>query len=515
MVKNVKDINLFKTNNLEIGLILPYKDTYSVKVICKTAQNFEHVVYKKDFIDVKMYNADFISFYSHLNGTTLWESSKNEIQKLTSDKIDDTLKWSDMSSVWDLPQKPNDPIEIFDVSYDHLDLIEFKQSLSNLDTVEESLLKPMIWSNTRALTWVETEHLWWDNIGTSMTTWTLFSILDLDSSNEIIMNGNDSLGLNYLDSFNSMSESAKLEATLLTVKQLNESFNSFSDFIYYYSPYFTLDDLNNSILKHDIKAVSKKFSSNKMHTVSCLNTDKSVVAKEAIDFGFIGDTPAYFDIYKKSDDSSTVVLTINKITENSNYIEPSFVQNDYFEDSGEELLQTSSITLSGTIQDYLTQLNSSTDELISSFTYSLHQVISDFGDTPITFKISAISKYTDSLINFYIGLNEYTNVIVTPFARPIVKNPSYQNISIVKYAKELPLYSRLFFTTDNCCISGITSTKWSFKNTSAINFKDIYLNSYIVSYLFSVKGSYDISLDVTDKNGITNIVTKTELIKLT
>ena len=112
-------------------------------------------------------------------------------------------------------------------------------------------------------------------------------------------------------------------------------------------------------------------------------------------------------------------------------------------------------------------------------------------------------------------MSNYNDVIVTPFARPIIKNPSYQNVNIVKYSKKLPLYTRLFLTTDNCNVSGVKNIKWAIKNSSAIKFKDIYLNSNIISYLFSVKGSYDISIDVTDKNGNKTNVTKTELIKIT
>ena len=510
--KYVKDINLFNTNNLEIGLILPYKDTYSVKVICKTAQNFEHVVYKKDFIDVKMYNADFISFYSQLNGHVNWLSKKNEVQKNILTEEDLLLKWSDMSSIWDTVQCPNESIGMMEISYDHLDLLEYKQ---NIDQVadEYASLNPLVWSKMKYLTWEESSHLWWDNIGTSVTQWTLFGILDLDSLNEILING-QSVNLNYLEFFNSKDDLDKLEAVLFTVKQLNEQLGAFSDFIYYYEPYYELSDTNNDVLKHDIKAISKKFSSTKQHTIYCQTSGKSTIAKEATDLGFIGDSPAFFDIYKKNAISTSVILTINKVKDSSNYIDNNYVTSNYFDLGGEQLIETASILLTGSIQNYLALLNNSTDSLISSFIYSLHQVKGLYENSAISYKISAISKFTDSQVNYEITLNDWSNVVVTPFARPIVKNPSYQNINIVKYSKELPSYSRLFLTYDNCLTSGIHTTKWTLSNSSVLNFKDIYLNSDLVSYLFTVKGSYDITLDITDKNGNTNNVTKTEFIKI-
>ena len=526
--KYVKNIELFNTNDLEIGIILPYKDTYSVKVICRTSQNFEHVIYKKDFISVDLYNADFIGFYSHLNNPLTWSSSKIETQLLTKENLGNTIQWDSLNSIWDVPQQENDPIEVFDISYDNLDLIEFRQNLKESDINDATSLKPLTWSKTKSLIWDESKHLWWDNIGTSMTTWSVFSLLDLNSSNTLTINNKDSINLNHLNSFNSLSDSYKIIATLNTVKQLNDLDNLFSDFIYYYSPYFDLDDLNNSILKYDIKAVSKKFSSYKTHLIENTALNKKTISRESIDFGFIGDTPAHFEIYKKSDLQTTVNLTINKLMFHNTYtfltyikdgyVENGYVENGYVEnilDYDNNITQSSSITLTGTIQDFLTQLNNSTDSIISSFSYKLHQVKSELNGDLITFKIIAASKFKESNINYKIELSNYNDVIVTPFARPIIKNPSYQNVNIVKYSKKLPLYTRLFLTTDNCNVSGVKNIKWAIKNSSAIKFKDIYLNSNIISYLFSVKGSYDISIDVTDKNGNKTNVTKTELIKIT
>lgn len=508
--KYVKDITLFNTNNLEIGIILPYKDTYSIKVICKTASNFEHIIYKKDFVTVNMFNADFIGFCSQGQNANVWDSKRTDVQTLTKNERNKELSFNEMNSIWDNVQQPNDDIETFQISYDNLDLIEFKQhENSNID--EYAKIEPLRWNKTKSIIWDESEHLWWDNIGTNLVQFDLFSILNLSQTNSIQINDSSELILSNLIGFNSKTVEQKHTALIRTVKDLNEAGNIFNHFIYYYLPHYELDDLNNSTLVYDIRAISKAFSLNRDYVITCNNTQKSIVAKESIDTGFIGDIPAHFDIYKSITDAD-VFLTINRISGNFNYVQDDYIQSGFIEDSG---ITSATIALSGSIQDYLSQLNSSTNEIISSFTYSLHQVKADINSTVISYKISAISKYLDSFVNFEIGLNDWSNVVVTTYARPIVKNPSYQNVKVIKYNRELPLLSRTFFTTDNCFIPGMYSFEWKMSNTSVLNFRDIYLKTNIVSYMFYVKGSYDIELKIVDKNGNENIVNKQEFIKIT
>lgn len=507
--KYVKTLTPFNTPNLEIGVILPYVDTYSVKITYKTAQNFERVILKENFIKVEMYNADFISFYSQADGSNQWDSLRKSVQQNRNEYLDPLLKWSEMNSIWETPQHPNESIEMCDISYDHLDLLEFSQAI-NEDVVDPSSEQsPLIWSNSKYLTWNESDHLLWNNIGTNLISFTVFDFLDLNSANNVLMIGSNDVMLSFLDYFNSKDEAQKLEATLFTVKQLNDLPDSFGDFIYYYEPYYSQGDPVNANLIHEIRAISKKFSSNKNYLI--LSQIKSTFAKEMIGTGYIGDIPAYFDIYKKDTDDFSVTLMINEIMSNTNYISDNYIEDDF----SNEVITSSSISLSGNIANYLDQLNNSSDGLISKFTYSLHEVKESFEDPTLSYKISAISKSFESHINYSITLSDYSNVIVTPFARPIIKNPSYQNVKLIRYTKELPPYSRVFFTHDNCSVAGIANTRWTLRNSSSLNSKDIYLNSDIISYLFRLKGSYDVTLNLTDKNGNTTETNKIELIKIT
>ena len=293
----------------------------------------------------------------------------------------------------------------------------------------------------------------------------------------------------------------KLIHILDTIKQLNILTNSFNNFIYYYAPYFELDDELNNTIKHDIKAISKSHLFNRHFDIININNgiEESTTTKECIDLGWIGDIPSSFEIYKKTSNSTTVNLIVENIEFIGNYIEPGYVDENYF--NLFDIVDTTTISLTGNIEDYVNQLNESTDNIISKFTYSLHGIKrSELDDDVISYKIIAIAKNIVSTGIYNIKFDD-DEVVSTLLSRPIIRNITHQNLRVIKYTQNLPLISTIYFNADNCKIAGIHKYKWNIHNFSELKHKDIYSNSYLFSYTFPNKGTYNIALEIHDKNG--------------
>jgi hypothetical protein len=105
-------------------------------------------------------------------------------------------------------------------------------------------------------------------------------------------------------------------------------------------------------------------------------------------------------------------------------------------------------------------------------------------------------------------------IVGTEYARSLIKNPTWDQVRILKYTKELPLCTVVNFTYDPSKVKGKKNPVWKLVKEGDSNFGDIYYNNRYFSYMFTERGSYTVSLEIEDTNGNKQSVTKKEIIKI-
>lgn len=488
------------------------------------------------------------------------------------------LTWDDYASTWDLPLHPNEPIEMTEISTNSLDSIEFYQTMENpIDNplVDRYAYTWNLIGNQA--TWDDAYHLWWDNTGTRVSMFSIDNIVTstpgptsaifymvtgnnvpqiknkvfnytvgptswdgatasgvgytagnlmyvASNRNVYFHNGTDFYLTNLeMDAivvpYDSTANTASIKKnnTINILETLNNSTINdhplIASFIYYYHEEYD----SNYFLQPHIKAVSKDFDRNHRQIVRFEGPNHEVLgiindanppsaAYNTVYFGYLGDIPAHFEIAK--------------IPNSNGYFTVNYVQ-------GNPVGPTNSYTY--TIPAGITTLSALCNELngptaqslpvIGEFVYNMVYGASGWtgGTGPSLSVISdvkiqgVLKRFTSNQI---IDVDFFGGVIGTSYGRSLIKNPTWDNLRIYKYADDLPLLTTVNFTYDNCKIKGKTKSTWKLTKEDDLNFSDIYYNNQYFSYMFNQRGSYSVSLTIEDSNGNKKTIKKPEIIKI-
>jgi hypothetical protein len=307
----------------------------------------------------------------------------------------------------------------------------------------------------------------------------------------------------------------KIDSMLATLKLMNDldpsQYPIFSKFIYYYNEKYN----SNYQLYPYLQAVSKEFDVNSKYHLFESQLDTGTIALEdwidldpeayaTVYFGLLGDIPAHFEIVKiPTSNGSFIVeyLSGNPVgpTNSYNYSIPAGIT-----------------TLAGLCNE----LNGPTAQslpIIGDFVYNMVYGASGYtgGAGPTTVsqvKLQGVLKRFTS--NQIIKCTFGTGVNGTNYGRSLIKNPTWDDLRIYKYAENLPILTTVNFTYDNCKIKGKTKSTWKLTKEDDLSFSDIYYNNQYFSYMFNQKGSYSLSLTIEDSNGNKKTVKKPEIIKI-
>lgn len=287
----------------------------------------------------------------------------------------------------------------------------------------------------------------------------------------------------------------------------------FSDFIYYYEEkygpaYQTIPY---------VKAVSKNFQRGGRHRIqSNLRGDEgfgiaaltindnipsgdylsSGIAYRTVYFGYLGDIPTSFEIYQVSATGPTGTILFPGAT--APYV-----------------IGSTNLT------DLCNELNGPTAQSYNSIAeYQFNLVLGYSGMSGPSgptggmqaVKVQAIARAFTSPQEIEVS---YTGGIIgTPYGRSLIRNITWDQVRVLKYAQNLPLCTVVNFTYDNSKVPSKKNPKWKLTKEGDLDFTDIYYNNKYFSYMFTERGSYSLSLEVEDTNGNKQTVTKKEIIKI-
>jgi hypothetical protein len=498
---------------------------------------------EQNFMEVKIPDGfvDFIGWYQKRELTYDWNTKKYDVQ---SDYVKPTpplgqplkpnLTWDEYSSTWDLPLHPNEEIGMAEITTNSLDSIEFYQSMIN--PIDNPLVDryPFHFNLIgNQASWDDSYHLWWDNTGTRVTelvikdiagpTCNIFmnrgnSTINLDGSLDMFYEqgptgwtgatgtaGTMPIGTTagealYVESnqrvyvwdgsewkytieeLDAMSLVVGSGSTASRIKQATHLLNSispgthpvFEDFIFYYNEEYD----TNYALQPYIKAVSKQFDRGGRHRlniplVSTSDYDKK--SYETVYFGYLGDIPTHFEIFEIPTSLST---------------QPS-ISISYL--SGGTTLSSPYLIGSTTLSDLVNELNGSTAQanpIIGNFTYNIVLGASGWtggtGPTSSTVTSVKIQGIAKAFMNpQQINVSFSGGIKGTTFGRSLIKNPTWDDLRILKYTDEIPLLTVLNFTYDNAKMKGKKNPKWTLIKEGDPNFENIYYNNKYFSYMFT------------------------------
>lgn len=163
------------------------------------------------------------------------------------------------------------------------------------------------------------------------------------------------------------------------------------------------------------------------------------------------------------------------------------------------------------IADELNGLDEATYPILSSFNYNpLHFDINYDGINDITSRIVAVAKLP--LSSYDIESVNFTGSLPTRLRADIVNNhkannPKYNTAKVIKSHSTIHKFNHMTFSFDNSKAPGIVEHEWTIKNNTA-NVDDIYYSNKWLTYAFTEKGNYTISLETKDVNGNINKATK-------
>jgi hypothetical protein len=559
--KPITDIN-------NLSLILPYVGSYKIELYLWDLYNTRSMLIEDSFINVTVPESDFLGWYQKRELTYDWNSTKYDVQ---SDFVQPTpplgsplksgLTWDEYSSTWDLPLHPNEEIGMAELSTNSLDSIEFYQSMIN--PIDNPLVDRYPFNFNligNQATWDDSYHLWWDNTGTRISEFVIKDLpgpicnlfmnrgnctINLDGSLDVrVINGPTGwtgatatdpmmpIGTTAGESIKVLSNKRvyvwdgtdwtytieELDAISITVgsgstaskmKQATHILNNitlqtnpvFSDFIFYYSEAYD----SNYALQPYIKAVSKKFDKGGRHRIlipGSSNYDEK--SFETVYFGYLGDIPTHFEIFDiPSSLSSQPSISVSYENGGISTTVPYYIGSTSLEDLANELNGPTAQAYPG----------------IGDFTYNIVLGASGYtgGIGPTSslissVKIQGVSKSFTSPQT--INVRFTGNIKGTTYGRSLIKNPSWDDLRILKYTEAIPLLTVLNFTYDNSKVRGKKNPKWTLSKEGDPNFENIYYNNKYFSYMFTKRGNYSVSLDLEDSNGNIRNVTKKEIIKI-
>ena len=554
---------LFDTGKITIEegdnfpVILPYVGNYKVELYMWDSYNTKSFLINENMITVKMKESDFIGWYQFRELEYNLDTRKYKVQ---SDVINHPLPgsiipppplltWDEYDSTWDLPLHPNEAIQMADLSFNSLDSTEFYQSIVNPSTDPLIDRFPYTYNLMTLLPkWDDLYHLWWDGTGTKITQWEITgvtgptaylfmtkgnTILDLNSINVyyeqgptgytgatgitgsvgntgdiIVSNANRRTYLydgsqwvyitDKVDSYEFGGLTGSTASNILEMtRQLNQVMPNdgvehpyLNDFIYYYEEEY---DNSYSLIPY-IRSVSKDFDRGGRHKIKFDGATGDKESYETVYFGYIGDIPSSFEIYKVETSGPTGSILINGMTN------PYLIGSTNLSDLTNELNGPTAQSISG----------------INRFEYNL--VLGYSGATGPTSTITGTPMKIQAISKAFTNPEEisvvFDKIVGTTYGRSIIKNPTWDQVRILKYAQELPLCTVVNFTYDNSKVNGKKNPVWKLTKEGDSNFPDIYYNNKYFSYMFNKKGSYTLSLQLEDTNGNKKEITKKEIIKI-
>jgi hypothetical protein len=539
-------------------VILPYVGFYKVELYMWDGYNTKSFLINEDMIEVKMKESDFIGWYQFRELDYKLDTRKYDVQldfvpppPLNGiAPLKPLLTWDEYASTWDLPLHPNESMDMADMSYNSLDSAEFYQSIVNPSDNPLVDRFPYTYNLMSLLPkWDDVYHLWWDGIGTKITQWEIKdvsgptahifmtkgnTVLDINSINVLYEQGptgytgaygvtgsTGSTGdiivsnanrrtyqydgtdwvyiIDLVDSYEITGLTGSTASKILSItKELNQVMPNdginhpfLNDFIYYYNEDY---DSNYQLMPY-IRAVSKDFDRGGRHKIKFDGATGDNKSYETVYFGYVGDIPTHFEIYKIESLGPTSSILINGMSS------PYEITSTNLTDLADELNGPTAQSIDG-INDF--QYN-----LVLGYSGATGPTTSSI--TPSEIKIQAISKAFTSPSETTI---EFVDIIGTSYGRSIIKNPTWDEVRVLKYAQNLPLCTVVNFTYDNSIINGKKNPKWTLTKEGDSNFTDIYYNNKYFSYMFNEKGSYTVSLELEDTNGNKKSVTKKEIIKI-
>ena len=558
----------------DISVILPYVGSYSVELYLWDLYNNRSMLYKTDFIDVKIPHSDFIGWYQKRELDYKWntrEYPKQSIYKNDIPPIGNPLRkeltWDDYASTWDLPLHPNENIEMLDISSNSLDSIEFYQTIYN--PIENPLVDKHPFNFDllgNFAQWKDTYHLWWDNTGTRVTQ---FEIPVLDT-------GTDT----FIDLFMTR-ENSKVDKTDYNIAYVEgptgwtgptaTGSGATGDYTYVNSGnrVYQYDGTEWKHIYETIDGVKIPLSTGTLSDSEKLKEICDYLNRIQVDdtldpnsdHNIFNDYIYYYN--EEYDSSYTLIPYIRAVSKNfdkqgrhtiysddsSQFKERSYetVNFGYLGDipthfeifelptdltqnpfininyiSGGNSMTTPYLIGSTSLTDLVDELNGPTAQNepgIGDFTYNLVMGASGWtggtGPSPsivTEVKLQGIHKAFSS--NQKIEVSFSDDIMGTNYGRSLIKNPTWDSIRVLKYTEELPLLTVVNLTYDNSEMKGKKNPKWTLIKEDDNNFGNIYYNNKYFSYMFTERGSYTIILELEDTNGNKTKVKKQEIIKI-
>ena len=553
----------------ELGLHLPYVGKYNVELRLWDLYNTQSFLIDEGIIEVKMAEGDFIGWYTKRELEYTIETPKYNVQRdylVPNPPLGtppELMTWDEYTSTWDLPLHPNEAIEMAEITGNSLDSIEFYQTMVN--PIDNPLVDRYAYTFDLigdAARWDDAYHLWWDNTGTRVTEWKIEQfnepngstagdgIIFMAKANDahilttyspyytlgptgwtgathsgaghtagdlmfvksiqkvFVHNGNDfaltdhkmdAIVINLPMGTTPADTKSRALATFGALNAINEVDNPiFSEFIYYYNEKY---DSSYNLVPY-IKAVSKVPDKTGRHRIGY--SDEFVgdyKSYETVYFGYLGDIPTHFEIPYISGTSNSFTVT---------YLTGSVRGTDSY------TYTTGATTLHG----LCTELNGPTAQalpVIGDFTYNI--VFGSSGWSGGTGPTSMTDVKIQGVANAFvepqsIGVTCSNGMKITSYGRSLIKNPTWDNLRIAKYADEFPILTTINFTYDNSKIVGKTKPYWTLEKEDDPAFSNIYYNNQYFSYMFNERGSYSLSLTIIDSNGNKNTIKKSEIIKI-
>lgn len=549
----------------EFGINLPYVGKYDVELYLWDMFNNRAYTSNKQQIQVESREADFIGWYTKRELEYTMDDVRKQVQSDgTYNRVGSSnqwqipapnqyITWDEYPSTWDLPFQPNEAIEMAEITSNSLDSIEFYQTMVNpIDNplVDRYPYKFNLIGNIPI--WDDAYHLWWDNTGTRITEWKITgttgsgptsgtiwmtkanSTLNLEkskyyeigptgwtgpTSTSIAGTTGDIAYIASLDTtfvndgtlWNLVSDELEVvnvdlplggtdkDNMLAIVNTLNEfapTSKIFKDFIYYYNEEY---DSSNALIPY-VKAASVGFDKYGRHRMSYNNLVGELLSYDTQYFGYLGDIPTHFEIYQIPSGSTGATFTIQ-------YNEGATSSYEY-------------IIGSTSLRELTKELNGATAQalpVIGDFVYNMVYGSAGWtgGSGPSSFTEVKIQGVAKRFVEPQSITTTYgSGVKGTWLGRSLIKNPSWNEIRILKYQQELPILTSVNFTYDSSKMVGKTNFTWLLQKDDDTSFEDIYYNNPYFSYMFTLRGSYSLSLTIEDSNGNKKTIKKQEIIKI-
>lgn len=462
------------------GVVLPYVGSYTVSLSIRDLYNFSTRKIKNGFITVNSYEADFIGWYKKIESDQTFDNStikKRQIDRAQQDDLE--LTWDNYTAEWQNPQYPNEPVSIADLSYESLNSVNFYQSLDN--SIENSGIGYFDYkfnSLNKEIQWSDLSYLDWNSAGSRTIQWRISDFVNSgETYHEISLVNKHSIStLTFNDTLINKSEYLALLNELLIIG------GNFDKFLYY------LVEKDDSF---DIFAISREPDSVDSYLIKYRNSiyDEYTESKPyLVDYiGFLGDTPGHFEIYDVIPNEDIVIELFNVLDNTLEYP-----------------INYSSSGFSTLEEFYLDLIDPNNTESQTKFKdFYIEPTYKIIGLDEVLIKIQFIQKNTGIPQQYEIDI---VGLKHSSYFKNVFTNISYDNIRILKYSDELPIMTNLHLCYDNSKIPGKNKPEWRISKVDDTIPVDIYYTNKYLSYTFTERGTYTISLQLEDSNK--NIKTK-------